>query len=208
MRPKPEWTCRRAGLGHCFRPPISFFPSSVKENIFWGSRHDSPKLLVQPPVSLLVSSQDAECHLAWCNVSYCTCQKSWSRMTDPHKQREPLDKGWSRGGRAGKQKISKQQDIRRRTGSQNVKKEHWVEKRIPKRVLLILVESPFFDPDALSPQCLLPAVCWHQQTLGTTLRTWPTTASQGPLLSYCLYSLLLWPITSVLVVWGDADLKT
>lgn len=45
---KPGWTCRQAGLGHCFRPPILFFPSLVRENKFLGRRCDSLNLLCHP----------------------------------------------------------------------------------------------------------------------------------------------------------------
>lgn len=57
---KSGWTCRQVGLGYCFRPPVSFFPSPVRENKFWGSRCDSLNLFMPPPVSLLMNSQDAE----------------------------------------------------------------------------------------------------------------------------------------------------
>lgn len=103
--------------------------------------------------------------------------------------------------------------MRKRTGPWSVKKEHWVGKQIPKWVLLVPAESVFFDPNALSPQCLLPAVSWLQPALGTTLRTWPNPARQGALpptaiaahcedLSGWLHQLR-WAL-----IWGEAEVKT
>lgn len=175
---KPEWTSQPSGPGHCFRPPIKFSPSPMrKKKKFWESRCDPLNLFVPLPVSLLLKSQDAE-SITWPDVMLVTarairCGAEWQTQTEW--KGGHLTRGWSRKG-----KKKNKQDIRKRTGSWSVKKQCWVGKQIPKWVLLIPVESLFLDPNALPPQCLLPAVRWLQRVLGTVLRTWPTAARRGP----------------------------
>ena len=114
---KPGWICRQAGLGHHFRPPISFFPSPVKENKFWGSGCDLLNLLMPPLVSLLVNCQDAE-SITWPDAMLVTAYvirsgAEWQTLTNKVK------------GRAFKQRLKQ----RRTSGKTENKQEAGYQKK-------------------------------------------------------------------------------
>lgn len=121
-------------------------------------------------------------------------------MTDTNKQSKREGMQRLKQGRTSR-KTEKKQEARYQKKNRIMKCEEETldGKTDPKMGLLIPVESLFFDPNALSRQCLLHAVHWLQQVLCPTLRMWPTAARQGPLLCCQFNRLLLgpkWLITS------------
>lgn len=160
------------------------------------------KLIMPPPFSLLVNSQDAG-GISWPDgmlVTACVIRSGaeWQAFTNWVKGR--VFKQRLKQGRTSRKTEKKSEaGYQKKNRITKREKEHWVGKWILKWVVLIPAESLFFDPNAVPPQCLLLAVRWLHQVLGTTLRMWPATARQGPLLSYHFYILLLgpqWLITS------------